>query len=140
MVCFSITCIFEFFFFLGYLRSDSGDLEREREGVVLTVCWKPWGLCMIRISVEAEMSLNAQKANIKILFNFCHVVPFWVTLMSFSNLLYSWALCYYIHDLYSPPHFYFILTADPFSVVLPLISAEAVWIAESKLFWEWESV
>lgn len=80
------------------------------------------------------MSLNAWKANIKILFNFCHVVPFWVTLMSFPNLLFSWALCYYIHDLYFPS-FYFVLTANPFPVVLPLISAEAVWIAESKLFW-----
>lgn len=42
----------------------------------MKVCQKPWGLGMIRISIEVEMSLNASKASIKILFNFCHIVLF----------------------------------------------------------------
>lgn len=41
--------------------SDSGDLKKSKKGWCgfLKVCQKPWGLGMIRISIEVEMSLNA---------------------------------------------------------------------------------
>lgn len=41
-------------------NSDSGDLEKSKRGCgFLKVCQKPWGLGMIGISIEVEMSLNA---------------------------------------------------------------------------------
>lgn len=41
-------------------NSDSGDLKKSKKGCgFLKVCQKPWGLGMIRISIEVEMSLNA---------------------------------------------------------------------------------
>lgn len=41
-------------------NSDSGDLENHKRGCgFLKVCQKPWGLGMIGISIEVEMSLNA---------------------------------------------------------------------------------
>lgn len=66
-----IICILGFFFFFFFFsfplsstcwipNSDSGDLEKSKRGCgFLKVCQKPWGLSMIGISIEVEMSLNA---------------------------------------------------------------------------------